>query len=199
MLTLHSRHGFSRRDALKTAAGFAAFAGLPPANAKEPDAGKPKPNAIGGDAALRRLMTGNARYVANKPTHRDFSTRRAERISAQYSDHRDPQLRGFARGARICLRPRARRFLCCSACRQFCQWRWAGQPRIWGEISRRAAVLVLGHSNCGAIGAAIKVVTMPPFPAICQSLSSRSNRRSKPPRSNRQKIFSRRRSPKMWR
>ena len=68
---------------------IAVFAGLDSANigaanAKEAGAEKPKPNAIGADEALRRLMEGNARYVANKPTQRDFSAGRAERTSVQF-------------------------------------------------------------------------------------------------------------------
>ena len=47
-------------------------------------AGQPAPNAIGADAALSRLMKGNVRYVANRPTHRDFSAGRAERAKSQY-------------------------------------------------------------------------------------------------------------------
>src|SRR5664279_2746634 len=80
----HCDHGFTRRGALRTAAGFVALAVFGAANAKEADTGKPKPNAIGGNVALRRIMEGNARYVANKPTHRNFSAGRVERTTSQY-------------------------------------------------------------------------------------------------------------------
>ncbi len=42
------------------------------------------PNAIGGDAALRRLMAGNARYAANHVPARDFAKGRAALAKAQY-------------------------------------------------------------------------------------------------------------------
>jgi carbonic anhydrase len=42
------------------------------------------PNAITPDAALQRLMEGNARYVANSPRERDFSAGRAARAAAQF-------------------------------------------------------------------------------------------------------------------
>jgi len=83
-LSIHCSHGFTRRGVLKAAAGFAAAAGVDRASAREGGAEQPKPNAIDADAALRRLMDGNARYVANKPAHRDFSAGRAERTRSQY-------------------------------------------------------------------------------------------------------------------
>jgi len=52
------------------------MASLGSAEAKEPSAGQPASNAIGVDAALSLLMKGNVRYVANRPTHRDFSAGR---------------------------------------------------------------------------------------------------------------------------
>jgi carbonic anhydrase len=82
--TIYCSHGFTRRGALQAAAGFAVAAGVDRASAREGGAEQPKPNAIGADAALRRLTEGNARYVANKPAHRDFSAGRAARTRSQY-------------------------------------------------------------------------------------------------------------------
>ena len=44
----------------------------------------PPPNAIAPADALKRLMDGNARYAANAPNERDFSSGRAARAQAQY-------------------------------------------------------------------------------------------------------------------
>src|SRR5687767_7932195 len=41
-------------------------------------------NVISGDAALKRIMDGNARYAANTPAEKDFSAGRAARATAQY-------------------------------------------------------------------------------------------------------------------
>src|ERR1700737_1161251 len=82
--TIYCNHGVTRRGALKAAGGFAVAEGVARASAMEGGSEQPKPNAIGADAALRRLMEGNARYVANKPAHRDFSAGRAERTRSQY-------------------------------------------------------------------------------------------------------------------
>ncbi|MGH8596128.1 MAG: carbonic anhydrase, partial [Gammaproteobacteria bacterium] len=81
---IYCNHDVTRRGALKAAAGFAVAAGVDRASAREGGAEQPKPNAIGADVALRRLMEGNARYVANKPAHRDFSAGRAARTRSQY-------------------------------------------------------------------------------------------------------------------
>jgi carbonic anhydrase len=81
---IYCNHDVTRRGALKAAAGFAIAAGVERASAREGGAEQSKPNAIGADAALRRLMEGNACYVANKPAHRDFSAGRAERTKSQY-------------------------------------------------------------------------------------------------------------------
>ena len=77
--TIYCNHGVTMRGALKAADGFAVAEGVARASAREGGSEQPKPNAIGADAALRRLMEGNARYVANKPAHRDFSAGRAEK------------------------------------------------------------------------------------------------------------------------
>lgn len=42
------------------------------------------PNAISPDAALARLLEGNARYASNAPANMDFSAGRAARSAAQY-------------------------------------------------------------------------------------------------------------------
>ena len=45
---------------------------------------KPAPNAMTPDQALKRLMDGNARYVANAPDNKDFSAGRAARAQSQH-------------------------------------------------------------------------------------------------------------------
>ncbi len=116
------------------------------------------PNAIGPSAALARIMQGNERYAANISANRDYSAGRAERADAQYpiaavvgcADSRvSPELifdqgpgqlfvvrvaGNFVNGAGIASLEYAVKYL--------------GVPLI----------VVLGHSNCGAISAAIKVL-----------------------------------------
>ena len=53
--------------------------------ADPPAPGAPPPaNAIAPADALKRLMDGNARYAANTPNERDFSSGRAARVKGQY-------------------------------------------------------------------------------------------------------------------
>lgn len=157
-LSVHCDHGFSRRGVLKTAAGFAAFATIGTANAKEADSGRPKPNAIGGDAALRRLMEGNARYVANKPTCRDFSVGRAERTRSHFpiaavlscADSRVAPEFAFDQGPGDLFVVRL--------AGNFANDDGLASLEYAVKFLGVPLVLVLGHSNCGAVSAAIKVV-----------------------------------------
>ena len=161
--SIHCNHGFTRRGALKAAAGFAVFAGLDSANigaanAKEAGAEKPKPNAIGADEALRRLTEGNARYVANKPTHRDFSAGRVERTSVQFpiaailscADSRVAPEFAFDQGPGDLFVVRLAGNFANDDGLAILEYavKFLGVP----------LVLVLGHSNCGAVSSAIRVV-----------------------------------------
>ncbi len=172
-LSVHCLHAFTRRGALKAAAGFAVAAGVDRASAKEDGAEKPKPNAIGADAALRRLMEGNARYVANKPAHRDFSAGRAERARSQYpiaavlscADSRVAPEFAFDQGPGDLFVVRlAGNFA-----------NDDGLASLEYAVKYLRVPLVLGHSNCGAVSAAIKVVEdnaqLPGhLPALVQSI-----------------------------
>ncbi|MGH6840681.1 MAG: carbonic anhydrase [Methylocella sp.] len=156
--TLNCNHGVTRRRALKAAAGFAVAASVLRANAKEAGAELPKPNAIAADAALRRLMKGNARYVANKPAHRDFSAGRAERAKSQYpiaavlscSDSRVAPELAFDQGPGDLFVVRL--------AGNFANDDGLASLEYAVKFLGVPLVMVLGHSNCGAVSAAIKLV-----------------------------------------
>ena len=151
----------SRRDFLKTGA----LAALVPWSigaaiaADPPKPGAPPPsNAIAPADALKRLMEGNARYVANAMNERDFSSGRAARVQGQYpiaqilgcSDSRvSPEL-AFDQGPGDLFVMRV-----------------AGNivtPNLLASLEYGAQflgaplIMVLGHSGCGAVDAAIKVL-----------------------------------------
>jgi carbonic anhydrase len=155
---IYCNHGVTRRGALKAATGFAVAAGVARASAREGGAEQPKPNAIGADAALRRLMEGNARYVANKPAHRDFSAGRAERTRSQYpiaavlscADSRVAPEFAFDQGPGDLFVVRL--------AGNFANDDGLASLEYAVKFLGVPLVMVLGHSNCGAIGAAIKVV-----------------------------------------
>ncbi|TAN05527.1 MAG: carbonic anhydrase [Rhodanobacteraceae bacterium] len=122
-------------------------------------------NAITPQAALDRLMAGNARYAANKLDPRDFAAGRAARANAQF--------------------PIAS-ILCCADSRVAPELIFDQAPgdlfvvRVAGNYLNNDAlpsleygvgvlgtplVMVLGHSGCGAVKAAIEEIRDPkPLP-----------------------------------
>jgi carbonic anhydrase len=151
-----SRRDFLRAGALATLAPWAVgvtLAADPPA----PGA-PPPPNAIAPAEALKRLMDGNGRYAANTPNERDFSSGRAARVQAQYpiaailscADSRVAPELAFDQGPGDLFVMRV-----------------AGNivtPDLLASIEYGVhflgapLVMVLGHTGCGAVDAAIKVL-----------------------------------------
>jgi carbonic anhydrase len=146
--SLSPRTGLSRRHLLGALTAGLAVAG----------AGPVPSGAISGDEALRRIMDGNARYRANQTHVRDFSVGRAARVTTH--------------------RPIAS-ILSCSDARVGPEFLFDQGPgdlfvvRVAGNILQEEGlasleyaaqflaaplIFVLGHSNCGAVDAAIKVV-----------------------------------------
>lgn len=150
----------SRRTLLAAGAAAAVSFAIRSASAADPPTpgAGPPPNAIAPADALKRLMDGNARYVANAPNERDFSATRVARAQAQY--------------------PIAA-ILSCADSRVASELLFDQSPgdlfvvRVAGNILTinllasleygvqflgTPLILVLGHSGCGAVDAAIKVV-----------------------------------------
>ncbi len=154
-------HQISRRTFLKTSVLTALIAsnGDVAGAADKPAADAlPPPNKIAPGDALKRLMEGNARYVTNSMNERDFSAGRAARAQAQY--------------------PIAA-ILSCADSRVAPELAFDQEPgnlfvvRVAGNIVTAdllasieysvyflgvPLVMVLGHTGCGAVGAAIKVL-----------------------------------------
>jgi carbonic anhydrase len=117
------------------------------------------PNAISPDAALQRLIQGNERYAANAPSERDFSAGRAARASAQFpiaailgcSDSRVvPDLVFDQSPGDLFVVRLAGNFLDDDGLASLeYAVKFLGAPLL----------MVLGHTNCGAVSAAVKVVT----------------------------------------
>jgi carbonic anhydrase len=156
-----SDNRLSRRNVMAGGAALLAASSLPGAFARAEQSVLPEPpqNAISPEEALDRLMKGNARYVAGETECMDFSVGRAERAGAQYpivgvlscSDSRvSPELL-FEQGPGDVFVVRV-----------------AGNfANVDGLASMEYAVkvlgvpllMVLGHTSCGAVEAAVKVVT----------------------------------------
>ncbi len=151
-----SRRSFLRTGALAALVPWgigAAFAADPPA----PGAPPPQ-NAIAPADALKRMMEGNARYAANTPNERDFSSGRAARAQGQYP----------IAAILSCADSRvAPELLFDQAPGDLFVVRVAGNivtPDLLASLEYGVQflgaplVMVLGHSGCGAVEAAIKVL-----------------------------------------
>ena len=115
-------------------------------------------DGVPGDVALRELMAGNARYVANNPTHRNVHAGREDRVATQ-----NPIAAVLS-----CADSRvAPEYVFDQGPGQLFVVRVAGNVlNDDGTASLEYAVkflgvrlvIVLGHGNCGAVKAAIDVV-----------------------------------------
>ncbi|HET9817532.1 MAG TPA: carbonic anhydrase [Rhodanobacteraceae bacterium] len=154
----------SRRRFLQAGIGLLTVSAMMPLRSVFADAPTPQ-NAISPQAALDRLMAGNARYAANKLDVKDFASGRAARAKAQH--------------------PIAS-ILCCADSRVAPELMFDQAPgdlfvvRVAGNYLNLDAlasleygvamlgtplVMVLGHSNCGAVKAAIEEIQSPkPLP-----------------------------------
>src|SRR5512132_386916 len=150
-----SRRGFLRTGtvaALMPAAIGAAFA------ADAPPPGAAPPNAMPPAEILQRVMEGNARYAANTPNERDFSAGRAARAQVQYpiaailscADSRVAPELVFDQGPGDLFIVRVAGNIVTPDLLASLEYgvHFLGAP----------LVMVLGHSGCGAVDAAIKVL-----------------------------------------
>jgi carbonic anhydrase len=151
---------FTRRGVLKGTYGMAAGAALSGVTgwALGADFGQTTApqNAISPADALKRLMDGNGRYAANQPTSKDFSAGRAARATAQYPV---AAVLGCA-DSRV-----APELVFDQAPGDIFAVRVAGNYStvdILASLEYSVAVLnaplviVLGHTNCGAVSAVVK-------------------------------------------
>jgi carbonic anhydrase len=117
-----------------------------------------RPSTISGDQALHRIMGGNVRYLANKTHVRDFSAGRAARVIT----HRPIASILSCADARV-----GPEFLFDQGPGDLFVVRVAGNILDDGGLAsleyaahflEAPLIFVLGHSNCGAVEAAIKAV-----------------------------------------
>jgi carbonic anhydrase len=121
-------------------------------------AASPPAPAISGDAALHRLMEGNARYRANRVDLRDFAAGRAARVTT----HRPVASVLSCSDARV-----GPEFLFDQGPGDLFVVRVAGNVlhdeglaslEYAAQFLASPLIFVLGHSNCGAVQAAIQTI-----------------------------------------
>lgn len=116
------------------------------------------PNAISPDEALKRLQEGNVRYAANTSANKDFSAGRVARASAQYpfasivscADSRLAPELAFDQGLGDLFVVRV--------AGNFVNEDGLASLEYGAVVLGVPLIMVLGHTNCGAINATIKVV-----------------------------------------
>jgi carbonic anhydrase len=154
----HASTLLSRRTALLGVGAALALSAVPRARAEQPASTGPAPNAIAPAEALKRLMDGNARYAANQPTNCESSAGRDERVSVQYpivavlscADSRVTPQTAFDQGPGDVFAVRV--------AGNFVNVDGLASLEYAVKILGAPLIMVLGHTNCGAIDAAIKVV-----------------------------------------
>lgn len=156
-------HVQSRRQFLEASLGLLALSALPSLSAYA-DASPPQ-NAISPDAALRRLMQGNARYAANQLDAKDFSSGRAARERSQYpivavlgcADSRVAPELVFDQGPGDIFVIRV--------AGNYLSGDGLASLEYAVGVLKTPLVMVLGHTECGAIKATISEIKQPaPLP-----------------------------------
>ena len=158
-MCVHSMCSLSRRRALFAGAASAVLAAfsLHDARADQPSAG-PGPNAIAPSDALARLLQGNERYVDNVPANKDYFAGRAARVTAQYpiaailgcADSRvSPEL-AFDQGPGDLFVVRV--------AGNFVNDDGLASLEYGVKFLGVPLIVVLGHTHCGAVSAAVKVI-----------------------------------------
>jgi carbonic anhydrase len=147
--------GLSRRHFLRGSLALSALAGAGTLPAFAQDA---PPNAIGGDEALKRIMDGNGRYAANVSANKDYSVGRAARASAQYP------IAGIVSCADSRLAPEVvfdqgpGELFVVRLAGNFVDDDGLASLEYGVAVLGMPLIMVLGHSNCGAVSATIKVI-----------------------------------------
>jgi carbonic anhydrase len=140
---------FNRRMLVHGALAATAFAAMPRAL-------RAMPNAISPSTALQHLMDGNARYMRNQIDFKDFSAGRAARAQAQYpvaailscADSRVAPELVFDQGPG--------QLFVCRVAGNYMNVDILASMEYGVEVLGAPLVMVLGHTNCGAVKAVLQ-------------------------------------------
>ena len=118
----------------------------------------PAPNAISPDEALNRLQHGNARYAANEPTNKDFSVGRVARTQAQYPFASIVSCANSRLAPELAFDQGPGQLFVVRVAGNFVNEDGLASLEYGAVVLGVPLIMVLGHSNCGAVNATIKVV-----------------------------------------
>ena len=150
---------FARRNILKLAAGAAAGLAVAPrafaAKVKAP----PKPeNVISPDAALQRLMQGNARYVEGVDQRHDFRHEREALSKGQNPFAAILSCADSRIAPEYCFDTARGDLFVCRIAGNFASDEMIASLEYAVQVLNTPLIMVLGHEACGAVDATIKSV-----------------------------------------
>jgi carbonic anhydrase len=152
------RNGFARRDVLRGAVAVAGLAAVSRAHAA-PVETPPKPgNVLSPDAALDRLIKGNARYVEGATMRFDFKHER-EALSAGQNPFAAVLSCADSRiAAEFCFDTARGDVFVCRVAGNFATEEIIASFEYAVQVLNAPLIMVLGHEACGAVDATIKSI-----------------------------------------
>lgn len=158
---VHHHPALPRRSFL-AAGALAALAVAAPRRVLGADPPKPgsppPPNAIAPAAALARIMDGNARYVANAPRQRDFAAGRAARAQGQYPIASILSCADSRVAPELVFDQAPGDLFVVRVAGNVVDMDLLASLEYGVQFLGSPLIVVLGHSSCGAVDAALKVV-----------------------------------------
>jgi carbonic anhydrase len=151
------RSTVSRRSFL-AAAAVAAMNPLQSAMAADPPkaGAAPPQNAISPAEALKRIMDGNARYAANTPNERDFSATRAARAGGQWPVAGILGCADSRVAPELLFDQAPGDLFVCRVAGNIVTTNLLASLEYGVQFLGAPLLIVVGHSSCGAVDAAIK-------------------------------------------
>lgn len=117
-----------------------------------------QPAAVSGEDALKRLAEGNARYVANTPNPRDFSARRPALARAQHPFASIVSCADSRVAPELAFDQNPGDLFVVRVAGNIVNQDGLASLEFGAAVLRSQLIMVLGHTRCGAVAAAIDVV-----------------------------------------
>lgn len=171
-----ARSPIARRGVLKLAAAAAISAIAPPAFSA-PAKAPPKPeNVLSPDAALARLMEGNARYVGGRSRLHDFTHEREALVGGQNPFAAVLSCADSRIAPEYCFDTSRGDVFVCRVAGNFASDDMVASFEYAVQVLNTPLIMVLGHESCGAVDATIKSIkdgtTLPGhLPALVDALA----------------------------
>ncbi len=166
-------HSSSRRTLLG-ALGAMPLVGAPSLSDAAHASAPPQPeNVLNPDQALERLMAGNARYVSGKTTSIDFATTRQALAGGQNPYACLLSCADSRIGPEFCFDEGRGDLFVTRVAGNFVNTDILASLEYGTAVLGAPLIMVLGHTSCGAIGAAVQAYTEnADFPGHIQALTT---------------------------